>query len=147
MRHRKESSTFGRSKAHRKALMASMACGLISEKRITTTLPRAKAARSVVEKMVTLAKQDTIAARRRAFAVLHRKEIVHVLFNEIAPKCQDRAGGYIRIVKLGRRRGDNSPMAIMEWVSIGYLDKKKKRAAKEKTVKEKTAKETPVSDK
>jgi len=129
MRHKMVSTTFGRSSAHRLALLARLVCCLIEEKRIVTTLSRAKAARSMAEKMVTLARRGGLAARRKAIATLRWTPAVHVLFEQIAPLCQDRSGGYTRIIQLGARRGDNAPMAILEWVSIAPLDKKKKKLA------------------
>lgn len=127
MRHKMLSTTFGQSSAHRRAMLAQLVCALIEEKRIETSLPRAKAARSLAEKMVTLARSGTLAARRKAIAVLRRPPMVKALFEQIAPQCQDRFGGYTRIVKCGARRGDNAPMAILEWVSILPVDKKKKK--------------------
>lgn len=135
MRHRTMTSTFGRSGAHRQAMLAALVCGLISEKRIKTTLPRAKSARQLAEKMVTLAKAGSLMDRRRAVALLGRKSAVKTLFEEIAPQFRDRAGGYTRIVKLGRRRGDSAAMAVLEWVSIPFVDKKKKRIPAEATKK------------
>jgi large subunit ribosomal protein L17 len=116
MRHRKKTIKLGRTSAHRDALLASLVCNLIAEKRIVTTLPKAKAARSLAEKMVTLGKRGTLADRRRAISRLHRKERVAILFDEISPEYADRPGGYTRIVKIGNRGGDNSEMAILEWV-------------------------------
>lgn len=129
MRHKMVSTTFGRSSAHRRALLARLVCCLIEEKRIETTLARAKAVRSLAEKMVTLARRGGLAARRKAIVTLRRPPVVKILFEQIAPQCQDRAGGYTRIVKLGSRRGDNAPVAILEWVSIVPVDKKKKQPA------------------
>ena len=130
MRHHVVSTTFGRSSAHRRALLARLVCCLIEDKRIITTLSRAKAARSLAEKMVTTARSDKpLAARRKAIAMLRHSPAVKALFEQIAPQCRDRSGGYTRIVKLGVRRGDNAPMAILEWVSIAPVDKKKKPAA------------------
>ncbi|MFA5043273.1 MAG: 50S ribosomal protein L17 [Kiritimatiellia bacterium] len=123
------STTFGQSGAHRRAMLAQLVCCLIEEKRIETTLVRAKAARGLAEKMVTLARAGTLAARRKAIATLRRPPMVKTLFEQIAPQCQDRSGGYTRIVKCGARRGDNAPMAILEWVSIAPVDKKKKKPA------------------
>ncbi len=116
MRHKKATIKLGRKAAHRDALLASLVCGLITSKRIKTTLPKAKAARSLAEKMVTLGKEGTLASRRRAIARLRRKTKVAVLFNEIAPAYAGRAGGYTRIVKTGKRLGDNAEMAILEFV-------------------------------
>ena len=125
MRHKTVSSTFGRSTAHRKAMIASLVCSLIDEKRIQTTLPKAKSARQLAEKMVTLAKNGTLAARRKALSVLRQKRAVSVLFNDIVLQCKDRSSGYIRVLKLGYRRADSSEMAIMEWVDVAPVDKKK----------------------
>lgn len=130
MRHKMVATTFGRSSAHRRALLGRLVCCLIEEKRIITTLSRAKAARSLAEKMVTLARRGGLAARRKAIATLRRPLAVKTLFEQIAPQCQDRAGGYTRIIQLGLRRGDNAPVAILEWVSIAPVDKKKKTASK-----------------
>ena len=127
MRHKVVSTTFGRSSAHRQAMLAQLVCCLIEEKRIETTLSRARAARSLAEKMVTLARRGSLAARRRAIATLRWPPLVKVLFEQIAPQCQDRSGGYTRIIKRGSRRGDNAPVAILEWVSIAPVDKKKKK--------------------
>ncbi|MFC1461737.1 50S ribosomal protein L17 [Verrucomicrobiota bacterium] len=135
MRHRSVSSTFGRSSSHRQAMLAALVCSLINEKRIKTTLPRAKFARRLADKMVTLAKDGTVVARRRAISILHQRGAVNILFSDIAPQCQDRQGGYVRIIRVGERRGDNSKMAILEWVSVSPVDKKKKRVPKEEAAK------------
>lgn len=135
MRHRKRSSKLGRPTAYRQALLANLVCSLIEEKQIQTTLARAKAARPLAERMVTLAKEGALASRRKALAKLHQKLTIKRLFTEIAPQCKDRSGGYTRIVKLGYRSSDNSPMAILEWVGIRPVDKKK-HLPKEKTQKE-----------
>ena len=127
MRHKMVSTTFGRSSAHRRAMLAQLVCCLIEEKRIETTLSRARAARSLAEKMVTLARRGSLAARRKAIATLRRPPVVKALFEHIAPQCQDRSGGYTRIIKRGARQGDNAPVAILEWVSIAPVDKKKKK--------------------
>jgi large subunit ribosomal protein L17 len=89
---------------------------LIEHKRVTTTLAKAKAARSVAEKMVTLGKKGTIAHRRLAVARLHQESAAKILFKEIAPAFKDRSSGYTRIVKLGQRQGDSAQRAILEWV-------------------------------
>jgi len=112
-------------------MLANLVCSLIFEKRITTTLVKAKAMRQLAEKMVTLAKRGTLAARRRAVSVLHQKDVVKMLFADIAPQCQDRNGGYTRIVKLARCRSDGATLAIVEWISIRAVDKKKKPVAKD----------------
>lgn len=130
MRHRAVSSKWGRSTAHRRALLAALVCGLIDAKRITTTLAKAKGARPLAERLVTWAKRGTLADRRRALAVLRRPAAVRRLFVDIAPQCRDRQGGYTRIVKLHRRGGDHAPLALLEWLSIAPVDQRKKPAPK-----------------
>lgn len=124
MRHRKRTIKLGRTSEHRRALLANQVCSLIEAKRITTTLPKARATRSLAEKMVTLGKQETLAARRQAISVLHNKKAVAELFSAVAPAMKDRAGGYTRILKLGPRSSDGSEMAILEWVN--YIPPAKK---------------------
>lgn len=97
-------------------MLANMVCSLIIHKRITTTLAKARAARSVAEKMVTLGKKGTLHSRRLAASRLHREDAVKILFNEIAPQQKERRGGYTRIIKLGERQGDAGQMAILEFV-------------------------------
>ena len=116
MRHRKQTAKLGRTGSHRNAMLANLVCSLIKHKRVTTTLAKAKAARSVAEKMVTLGKTGTVHARRLAAARLHQEDAVKILFNEIAPASKERRGGYTRIVKLLRRQGDAAEEAILEWV-------------------------------
>jgi len=116
MRHRVKGKKLGRSSAHQKELLASLVCNLIKQRRIKTTLAKAKLARSFAEKMVTVARRDTVAARRRAMASLRQKDAVGSLFSDIVPICVGREGGYTRIMKLGRRSSDSSEMAIIEWV-------------------------------
>ena len=119
MRHLKRTAKLGRTGQHRNAMLANLVCSLIKHKRITTTLAKAKAARSVAEKMVTLGKRGSIHDRRRAAARLHQEDAVKILFNEIAPAQKERHGGYTRIVKLGQRQGDSGQRAILEWVELG----------------------------
>jgi large subunit ribosomal protein L17 len=99
-------------------MLANLVCSLIKHKRVTTTLAKAKAARSVAEKMVTLGKSGTISDRRLAVARLHQEDAAKILFREIAPAMKDRRGGYTRIVKLGQRQGDAAQSAILEWVDM-----------------------------
>jgi large subunit ribosomal protein L17 len=121
MRHLKRTAKLGRTSSHRTAMLANMVCSLIVHKRITTTLAKAKAARSVAEKMVTLGKSGTIHDRRLAAARLHQEDAVRILFNEIAPSQKDRKGGYTRIVKMLPREGDAAEVAILEWVDLGAV--------------------------
>lgn len=116
MRHRKRTAKLGRTGEHRNAMLTNMVCSLIIHKRITTTLAKARAARSVAEKMVTLGKKGTLHSRRLASARLHQEDVVKILFTEIAPAQKERAGGYTRIIKLGQRQGDAGEMAILEFV-------------------------------
>jgi large subunit ribosomal protein L17 len=125
MRHRKKTIKLGRTTAHRESLLANQVCSLIDAKRIKTTLPKARATRSLAEKMVTLGKQGTLAARRKALATLKNKDAVSVLFATVAPAFQDRLGGYTRILKLGKRMSDSSEMALLEWVDYVAPVKKK----------------------
>ena len=118
MRHRVKSTKLGRSSAHKSALAASLVCNLIKQRRIKTTLAKAKVARSLAEKMVTVARRDDVTARRRAMAKLRQKDAVSLLFSDIVPICAGRDGGYTRILKLGRRSSDSSEMAILEWVGL-----------------------------
>jgi large subunit ribosomal protein L17 len=119
MRHLKRTAKLGRTGQHRNAMLANLVCSLIKQKRVTTTLAKAKAARSVAEKMVTLGKSGTLHDRRLASARLHQEDAVKVLFNEIAPAHKERHGGYTRIVRLNQRQGDSAQRAILEWVELG----------------------------
>ncbi len=118
MRHLKRTAKLGRTFEHRNAMLANLVCSLIKHKRVTTTLAKAKAARSVAEKMVTLGKSGTIHDRRLAAARLHQEDAVKILFNEIAPAQKERHGGYTRIVKMACRQGDAGQKAILEWVDL-----------------------------
>ena len=117
MRHLKRTAKLGRTSEHRNAMLANLVCSLITHKRVTTTLAKAKAARSVAEKMVTLGKKGTIHHRRMAVARLHQEDAAKILFKEIAPAFKDRNGGYTRIIKMNQRNGDAAQRAILEWVS------------------------------
>jgi large subunit ribosomal protein L17 len=116
MRHLKKTVKLGRTGAHRDAMLSNQVCSLIAERRIKTTISKAKATRSLAEKMVTLGKAGTLAARRQAVAELGQPAQVKVLFDEIAPGFAGRSGGYTRITKLGKRMSDASEMVILEWV-------------------------------
>jgi large subunit ribosomal protein L17 len=118
MRHRKSQVKLNRSTSHRKALLANMASSLIEHKRITTTIGKARAARSYTERLVTFAKKGTLSARRHVLAKLHHKDVVAHLFEELGPRFADRPGGYTRIIRLGTRPGDQADMVILEFV--GY---------------------------
>ncbi len=140
MRHLKRTAKLGRTSEHRSAMLANLVCSLIKHKRVETTLAKAKAARSVAEKMLTLGKSGTLHDRRLAAARLRQQarthfqgtptkkgktlreewrkneDVVRILFDELAPAMKERRGGYTRIVKMHQRRGDASQLAILEWV-------------------------------
>lgn len=140
MRHQNKTVKLGRSQAHRDALLANQVCSLIIHQRIRTTLAKAKAARPFADKMVTLGKKGTIHARRTAAAYLHQAAAVKKLFDEIAPRSADRKGGYTRIVKLGARKSDSAPMAVLEWVDTAPVEAPEEPAAeKPKAAKKKSA--------
>ncbi len=128
MRHRKNTVKLGRPTAARQALIASLVSNLILNKRITTTLAKARAAKRQADKMVTLGKKDTLAARRQAISALRDEKAVQELFAAVAPAMKDRAGGYTRVVKLGKRLSDSSEMCILEWVD--FVPKAPKKAEK-----------------
>ena len=117
MRHRKLSKRLSRPTAHRKALLSNLVKSLFEHERITTTLPKAKVASGVAERMITLAKVKNLASQKRAVSFLGHPGIVKKLFKEIGPRFLDRQGGYTRVIRLGRRPGDRAFMAILELVS------------------------------
>jgi len=116
MRHSKSGRQLNRNSSHRQAMFRNMASSLIGHEIIKTTLPKAKELRRVVEPLITLAKVDSVANRRLAFARTRNTETVAKLFNELGPRFAQRAGGYTRILKCGFRAGDNAPMAYIELV-------------------------------
>ncbi len=133
MRHGKKHNHLGRKTAHRKAMLANMACSLIEHKRINTTVAKAKALRVFVEPLITKSKSDTTHNRRLVFSTLRDKYAVTELFREISVKVADRPGGYVRIIKLGNRQGDNAPMAMVELVDYNELYNPKGNKAKKST--------------
>ncbi len=118
MRHRKAGRKLGRTTAHRKAMLRNMVTSLLEHERIVTTVPKAKEARRMAEKMITLGKRGDLHARRQALAYIRSKDIVAKLFDEISVQYQDRKGGYTRIIRTGTRNGDTAPMAILELVDF-----------------------------
>ena len=141
MRHRKNTVKLGRNSAQREALFASLVSNLILAKRIKTTLPKARAAKRMADKMVTIGKKETLAARRHALSLLKQPKAVAELFAAVAPAMKDRAGGYTRVVKLGKRMSDSSEMCILEWVDfVPKAPKARKEKAEEAPKAEKPAK-------
>jgi large subunit ribosomal protein L17 len=134
MRHNKKFNHLGRKSAHRNAMLANMASSLILNKRIVTTVAKAKALRIYVEPMITRSKDDSTVSRRTVFAMLQNKEAVTELFREISQKVENRPGGYTRIIKLGTRLGDSAEMCMMELVDYNETysanDKKANKVAK-----------------
>ncbi|CAL2056271.1 50S ribosomal protein L17 [Tenacibaculum sp. 190524A05c] len=140
MRHGKKVNHLGRKTAHRKAMLANMACSLIEHKRINTTVAKAKALRTYVEPLITKAKaenngteEQNMHNRRVVFSYLRNKYAVTELFKEISVKVADRPGGYVRIIKLGNRQGDNAPMAMVELVDYNELYNPNGKKAKKNT--------------
>src|SRR5678815_4602041 len=134
MRHGKKINHLGRKSAHRHALLSNMASSLILNKRITTTVAKAKALRKYVEPLLTRAKDDTTHSRRTVFSYLQNKESVKTLFGEVASKISDRPGGYTRIIKMGDvRLGDNAEMCLLELVDFNDIYKKDGADKKAKT--------------
>src|ERR1044071_4233127 len=116
MRHRRNDVKLGRDSMHRKHMLANLVCSLIEHNQVRTTLAKAKAARPLAEKCVTLGKKGTLHNRRRAVAILRQEKVVKRLFADIAPRFQQRNGGYTRIIKLGQRVGDAAEIALIQWV-------------------------------
>lgn len=116
MRHRRAGRKLNRNASHRKALMRNLVTELLRHGRIKTTLAKAKAMRSVAEKMITLGKRGDLHARRQALSFIQSKDVVHELFDTIAARYAERQGGYTRILKLGQRQGDAAPIAVIELV-------------------------------
>ena len=136
MRHGKVHRKFNRTAEHRKAMFANLCQALIKHEQITTTLPKAKDLRPVVEKLVTLAKKGGLAARRQAIAELRDVALVKKLFDVIALRYKDRAGGYTRVMKAGFRHGDNAAVAVIEFVDRDVEAKGKDSGPVQKKVKE-----------
>ena len=149
MRHGKKFNHLSRKTAHRKAMLSNMACSIIEHKRINTTLAKAKAIRQYIEPLITKSKTDTTHNRRIVFKYLKRKEIVTELFRDVAVKVGDRPGGYIRIIKLGNRQGDNAEMAMVELVDYNEVynpNGKKKKKTRRRGGKKSTVATPPVSN-
>ena len=147
MRHNKAINHLGRKSGHRKALLANMASSLILEKRINTTVAKAKALKSYVEPLITKSKDDSTHSRRVVFSYLKNKEAVSELFRNVAPKIADRPGGYTRVLHTGFRQGDAAEMALIELVDFNEaaLASAPQKAAKKSTRRSRAKKaEAPV---
>ena len=139
MRHLNSGSKLGRNTAHRRATLRNLVTNVIEKERITTTVTRAKAARPIVERMITLGKRDTLETRRRAAAYLMTPAATQKLFADIAPRFSDRAGGYTRVIPAGFRIGDGARLAILELLGSKLRKKEKKE---EKPAKKEEPEET-----
>lgn len=150
MRHQLSGRQLSRNAAHRKALMRNMAAALLRHETIRTTLPKAKELRRVVEPLITLGKNDSLAGRRLAFSRLRDDEVVRKLFEDIGPRFKARAGGYTRILRMESRPGDAAPMALMQLVEeaapAAEPEKKPAKRARKKAAK-KTAPEAEAAPK
>ena len=149
MRHRKKVKKLGRTASHRRATLRNMATALINHHQIKTTLGKAKAARSYVEKLITTGKKDSVHARRQAFKLLQNRTLVKKLFDEIAPSFSDRNGGYTRVVKLGSRTGDGAEMAVLQLVGFEQLiidEQEKQKQKRKERVEKKKAKEAEEAE-
>ena len=147
MRHRKLTVKLGRTSSQREALFANMVSNLILAKRITTTLAKGRATKRLADKMVTVGKKGTLAARRQALSALKQDKAVAELFAAVAPAMKDRQGGYTRMVKLGKRMSDSSEMCILEWVDFVPKAKKAKKEAADAPKDGKAAKEDKKAEK
>jgi large subunit ribosomal protein L17 len=134
MRHLNSGRKLKRTASHRKALMEALATSLILYKSVRTTLAKAKETRMFIEPLITKARKDNVPARRHVSRFIKDREALRILFSEIAPKVQDRPGGYTRVVKLGQRHGDGGEVAIIELVDFNAADEaeKRRKPAKEK---------------
>jgi len=131
MRHRKSGRKLNRNSSHRKAMFRNMSASLFEHEMIRTTLAKAKELRRKAEPLITLAKEDSVANRRLAFARLRDRDVVTKLFDELGPRYATRPGGYLRILKCGFRSGDNAPMAIVELVDRPVIAEEVKESAPE----------------
>jgi len=141
MRHQVKKRYLRRDSAHRRALLRNLVTSFIDKERIKTTLAKAKAAKPIAEKMITLAKRNTLHARRQALAYIFKESVVKKLFDAVGPRFNERPGGYARIVKLAPRPGDGAQMALLEMIGSEF----KKKTKKKKAEKEKAAKKSPLA--
>jgi large subunit ribosomal protein L17 len=141
MRHLNSGSKLGRNPAHRRATLRNLVTNLIEKERIQTTIRRAKAARPLAERMITLGKTDSLHARRQAAAFLTTPNATKKLFSDLAPRFSDRPGGYTRIIRVGWRIGDGAELAILEFIGseLKKKEKKPRKAAAEEAPEEKEA--------
>jgi large subunit ribosomal protein L17 len=128
MKHLIKRKKLRRDTAHRRALLRNLVTSFLEKERIRTTLVKAKTARPLAEKMITLAKEDTLHAKRQTLRFIYKKPVVKKLFEELGPRFSERPGGYTRIVKIGPRAGDGAEMAVLELIGSEFKKKKKKKS-------------------
>ncbi|MBH45866.1 MAG: 50S ribosomal protein L17 [Flavobacteriaceae bacterium] len=145
MKHGKKGNHLGRKVAHRKSMLANMACSLIEHKRINTTVAKAKALKQFVEPLITKSKTDSTHNRRLAFSALRNKYAVSELFRDVAQKVGDRPGGYTRVIKMGNRLGDNADMAMIELVDFNTVYNTDKGEAKKTTRRSRSRKKLGIA--
>jgi large subunit ribosomal protein L17 len=146
MRQLKDGKKLGRTASHRHATLANLATAIIEHKHIRTTTPKAKETRRFVERLITHAKKNTVAARRLVFSKLRQRTAVKALFDDIAPKFAGRNGGYTRVIKLGRRQGDGAELAIIELVGYESVQVEKQQKAFEKRAERKKREKQTASE-
>lgn len=146
MRHNKIGRRLGRTPTHRVHMMRNMVTSLLEHEKVTTTITRAKELRRDVERVITMAKTDDLHSRRQVLKVVHDRKIVAKLFETIAPRYQDRPGGYTRIIRLNPRVGDNAPMSIIELVEEEFTPKQKKSTPKVEEAKPEVVAESVVEE-
>ncbi len=144
MRHKKRKALINRYTSWKKATLASLTRSLLIHQSIKTTKVKAMAVRPVIEKLITLAKENTLAAKRRAYKVLCEHKLVSILFNDIGPRFNKRAGGYVRVLNLGQRRGDGADMALLELTEIKKKEVKKHKKTEDK--KKENAEKEPLAE-
>lgn len=147
MRHRKHNVRFGRQRSHCKATLRHLVSGLIINKTITTTKVKAKEASRLADRLVTLGKEGSVFSRRKAYSILCSRDLVLILFKDIAPLFKDRNGGYTRVMLAGNRRGDNTQMAILEFIEKPKVEVVPKKEKKKKTKVEQPQEEKPKTEK
>jgi len=146
MRHRKAGRKLGRDSSHRRAMLRNLVTSLFRHEEVSTTHAKAKTARPIAEKMITLAKRGDLHTRRQALSYIMDKEVTHKLFDQMKDRFQDRQGGYVRILRTGNRRGDNAPLALMQLAGGGEGKKGSEKVSK-KAVKEKKKSPEKAPDK
>lgn len=146
MRHRSAKVRLSRHTSHRLAMMRNLVTSLIEHERVETTLPKARELKRIADRMITLGKEGTLHARRRALRVIRTKDAVSKLFTELATRFKERAGGYTRLYKLGFRQGDAAPMAIVEYLGFALKVVEESPKGKKKTAAPKATKKSPPKE-